>query len=66
MSTRVYLADLRHNYSGMLANDCMPLGVGYMKAVIDRDLPEAEARLFAYPDKLLAALETQPLAGERA
>jgi hypothetical protein len=39
----------------MLANDCMPLGVGYMKAVIDRDLPEAEARLFAYPDKLLAA-----------
>jgi radical SAM superfamily enzyme YgiQ (UPF0313 family) len=60
MATRVFLADLRHNYSGMLANDCMPLGVGYMKAVIDRDLPEAEARLFAYPDKLLAALEEQP------
>ena len=49
MATRVFLADLRHNYSGMLANDCMPLGVGYMKAVIDRDLPEAEARLFCYP-----------------
>ena len=36
----IYLADLRHNYSGVLANDCMPLGVGYMKAVMDRDLPE--------------------------
>jgi len=54
--TRVFLADLRYNYSGVLANDCMPLGVAYMKAVMDRDLPEAESRLFAYPGKLEEAL----------
>src|SRR5262249_41466726 len=60
MDARVYLADLRHNFSGVLANDCMPLGVSYMKAVIDRDLPEVESRLFAYPDRLLAALESAP------
>ena len=55
MSVSVYLADLRHNYSGVLANDCMPLGVAYMKAVMDRDLPEARSRLFAYPDRLWRA-----------
>jgi radical SAM superfamily enzyme YgiQ (UPF0313 family) len=59
MDACVFLADLRHNYSGMLANDCMPLGVGYMKAVIDRDLPNVQARLFAYPDRLLEALERE-------
>src|SRR5262249_48662643 len=48
---------LRHNFSGVLANDCMPLGVAYMKAVMDRDLPAARSRVFAYPDRLLAALE---------
>ena len=60
MAISVYLADLRHNFSGILANDCMPLGVAYMKAVMDRDLPEVHTRLFAYPDRLLAALEEQP------
>ena len=60
MSARVYLADLRHNFSGMLANDCMPLGVAYMKAVIDRDLPDVESRLFAYPDRLWDAIQTAP------
>src|SRR5499426_3181667 len=60
MTARVYLADLRHNFSGMLANDCMPLGVAYMKAVIDRDMPEVESRLFAYPDRLWDALQTAP------
>jgi radical SAM superfamily enzyme YgiQ (UPF0313 family) len=60
MSARIYLADLRHNYCGVLANDCMPLGVAYMKAVLDRDLPEAQSRLFAYPDRLLAALQSAP------
>jgi radical SAM superfamily enzyme YgiQ (UPF0313 family) len=53
----VYLADLRHNFSGVLANDCMPLGVAYMKAVMDRDLPAARSRVFAYPDRLLTVLE---------
>ena len=26
MNTTVYMADLRYNYTGFLANDCMPLG----------------------------------------
>jgi radical SAM superfamily enzyme YgiQ (UPF0313 family) len=58
----VYLADLRHNYRGVLSVDCMPLGVGYMKAVMDRDLPASEIRteIFAYPADLLAALQSRP------
>lgn len=59
MSTTVFLADLRYNYSGVLANDCMPLGVAYLKAVMDRDLPEVRSRLFAYPDRLLDALRRE-------
>src|SRR5690242_4393459 len=60
MLPTVYLADLRYNYSGVLANDCMPLGVAYMKAVMDRDLPEVSSRLFAYPELLLEALRNAP------
>ena len=60
MPTTVYLADLRYNYSGVLANDCMPLGVAYMKAVMDRDEPEIQSRLFVYPDLLLDTLRTAP------
>jgi radical SAM superfamily enzyme YgiQ (UPF0313 family) len=60
MQTCVYLADLRHNYSGVLANDCMPLGVAYLKAVMDRDLPEVTSRLFAYPRNLYDALMAEP------
>src|SRR5690242_3851083 len=60
MLPTVYLADLRYNYSGVLANDCMPLGVAYMKAVMDRDLPEVESRLFAYPDRLWDAIVDKP------
>jgi radical SAM superfamily enzyme YgiQ (UPF0313 family) len=60
MKPTIYLADLRYNYSGVLANDCMPLGVAYMKAVMDRDLPEVESRLFAYPDKLWEAMQCNP------
>ncbi len=61
-STKVYLADLRYNYSGVLANDCMPLGVAYMKAVMDgKFVPtEVQSRVFAYPDKLLHALQHDP------
>lgn len=58
--TSVYLADLRYFYSGVLANDCMPLGVAYMKAVMDRDLPEVRSRLFVYPEKLLSAIQDNP------
>src|SRR5258708_27835038 len=60
MHTSVYLADLRYNYSGVLANDCMPLGVAYMKAVMDRDLPEVRSRLFVYPERLWDALQEDP------
>src|SRR3954468_7039023 len=57
---RVYLGDLRYNYSGAVANDCMPLGVAYMKAVMDRDLPELQSRLFVYPDRLIDAIKHAP------
>lgn len=60
MKPRVFLADLRYNYSGVLANDCMPLGIAYLKAVMDQQLPEVESRLFAYPDRLWSALQAQP------
>lgn len=59
-SPLVYLCDLRYNYSGVLANDCMPLGVAYMKAVIDGQLPEVRSRLFAYPDRLLDSIGREP------
>jgi radical SAM superfamily enzyme YgiQ (UPF0313 family) len=59
---RVYLGDLRYNYSGVLANDCMPLGVAYMKAVMDRDIPasEIQSRIFVYPEHLLQVLKSDP------
>ena len=60
MKPTVYLADLRYNYSGVLANDCMPLGVAYMKAVMDRDLPEVSSRLFAFPDRLYDTIKAEP------
>jgi radical SAM superfamily enzyme YgiQ (UPF0313 family) len=60
MTASVYLADLRYNYSGALANDCMPLGVAYMKAVMDRDLPGVHSRLFVYPDRLIDAIKHAP------
>jgi radical SAM superfamily enzyme YgiQ (UPF0313 family) len=60
MKTTVYLADLRHDFCGIIANDCMPLGVGCIKAVMDRDLPEVRSRLFVYPERLLDALAQEP------
>src|SRR3954463_14872161 len=60
MGVRVYLGDLRYNHAGILANDCMPLGVAYLKAVMDRDNPDVVSRLFVYPDKLLAAIKDAP------
>jgi len=60
MTTSVFLADPRHNYSGVMANDCMPIGVGYLKAVMDRDLPEVDSRLFAYPNHILSEIESSP------
>ena len=60
MPVSVFLADLRYNYSGILANDCMPLGIAYMKAVMDRDLPDVRSRLFVYPDRLWEALREAP------
>jgi hypothetical protein len=56
----VYLADLRYDYTSVLSNDTFPLGIGYMKAVMDRDLPEVHSRLFCYPTVLYEALRTQP------
>jgi radical SAM superfamily enzyme YgiQ (UPF0313 family) len=60
MSIQVHICDLRHNYTGVMANDCMPLGVGYIKAVMDRELPEVRSRAFAYPERLAEALRSEP------
>jgi radical SAM superfamily enzyme YgiQ (UPF0313 family) len=59
MHTSIFLADLRYNYSGVLANDCMPLGIAYMKAVMDRDCTDIRSRLFVYPDRLLESLKRE-------
>jgi len=60
MKPRVYLADLRHNFSGVLSTDCMPLGVSYIKAVLDRDVPEIDSKVFAYPQNLLDEMKQAP------
>lgn len=60
MKPSVYIADLRHNFAGALGSDCMPLGVAYIKAVMDRDLPAVQSRLFAYPESLLQAIRENP------
>jgi radical SAM superfamily enzyme YgiQ (UPF0313 family) len=62
MTTRVFLGDLRYNYSGVLANDCMPLGVAYMKAVMDRDDAgrQIDSRLFVYAESLIEAIKANP------
>jgi radical SAM superfamily enzyme YgiQ (UPF0313 family) len=59
MLPRVFLADLRYDYSGVLSNDTFPLGVGYMKAVMDKELPEVQSRLFSYPAALLEAIQQE-------
>lgn len=57
ITTKVYLADLRHDYLGVLTSDSMPLGIGYMKAVIDEELSEViKTEIFAYPNDLLNAI----------
>lgn len=62
MKKRVYLGDLRYNYSGVLANDCMPLGVAYMKAVMDHEDADREidSRIFVYAESLLEAIRRDP------
>jgi len=54
---KVLLADLRHIRDGVLFADTIPLGIGYMKAVIDRDLSETvDCEIFAYPDAFREAI----------
>lgn len=55
----VYLADLRYNYQGVTSLDGMPVGIGYMKAVLDRELPEINSEVFAFPDDLLERMDAQ-------
>lgn len=55
----VFLADVRYYHQGVLSTDSMPLNVANLKAVMDRDLPEVDARVFAYPDVLLEAIREQ-------
>ena len=62
MKTTVYLADLRHNFGGVMSIDTMPLSVGFMKAVMDTEFPagQVESRIFAYPDVLFDAMVESP------
>ena len=60
MTLPVFLADLRHDYTGIIANDCMPLGMAYMKAVMDREVPEVRSRVFAYCSDLMEAMRREP------
>ena len=59
---KIYLGDLRYDFSGVLANDCMPLGIAYMKAVMDREDRDGDfhSRLFVYPERLAQALRDDP------
>lgn len=38
----------------------MPLGVAFMKAVMDAELPEVDSQIFAYPKNLKKAIDTAP------
>lgn len=60
MRPLVYLADLRHDFGGVLSIDTMPLSIGYMKAVLARDLREVESRVFVFPGRLLFAMQENP------
>lgn len=62
MKTTVFLADLRHNYGGVMSIDTMPLSVGFMKAVMDKEFSEneVESQIYAYPDILLDAIKINP------
>jgi radical SAM superfamily enzyme YgiQ (UPF0313 family) len=60
MDVTVFMADPRHDYGRVLINDMMPLNIGYLKAVMDRDLPSARSRLFVYPELLGRAIRETP------
>lgn len=53
----IYMADLRYNYLGYISSDAMPLGIGYMKAVLSNQFPDFSVKLFAYPNKLEEATQ---------
>lgn len=55
----IYFADLRHVFQGNVYVDTMPLGIGYMKAVMDEQLPQVTSKLFAFADKLADAMDDQ-------
>lgn len=52
----IYIADLRHNYQGVISTDAMPLAAGFLKATLDHFLPDVKSQAFAYPDELLDAI----------
>ena len=53
---KIYLTDLRHIIGGVISNTHMPLGIAYMKAVMDRELPSVESKTFADPHQLLEGM----------
>ncbi|MCG2694426.1 radical SAM protein [Candidatus Parcubacteria bacterium] len=52
----IYLADLTHT-TIVTSNDGFPLNVGLVSAYFKVFYPEADVRLFKYPDKLLQAIK---------
>jgi radical SAM superfamily enzyme YgiQ (UPF0313 family) len=60
LSPIVYIADLRHTSGGVVANSYMPVGIGYMKSVMNSELPAVECTTFAYPDELFEAIKLNP------
>lgn len=57
---RVWLADLTHTDCGRPANDTVPLGAAFIASYLAAIFPEGtSARLFKYPARLAAALETE-------
>jgi radical SAM superfamily enzyme YgiQ (UPF0313 family) len=53
----VFLADLRHDYQGYLTSDAMPLGIGYLKSILDVHLPGVTSKMFVYPSELVKELD---------
>jgi len=48
-----YFADLRYDFQGTITSDAMPLGIGMMKAVMDKELQgKVISRLYATPSDL--------------
>jgi radical SAM superfamily enzyme YgiQ (UPF0313 family) len=59
--TKIYLADLAHTYSVDNSSLTVPLNIGYIAASTEFQLGQTvNIKLFKHPEKLLAAIHTEP------